>query len=275
MMVASVPSATSPRFFFGASNAAFQVEGSPEPSDWKEWTHTRYPDGKPHISDETNADVSIPRNRIRAELLPLLVDRFNPGIIDVLADQAELARDAAAWIDAAAAELDTRSVRRSTLADGSPVCTIDVDRLCAAPLALRRALVWGVMREIAGRRPIAFGHVDAALRLIDEHADTRVDFPGQRLERIGGAVVLTGRVAGAEGRGGGRGEGDGAPRPLVGGPLPRTQVERDVGPAPVVVQPLERCVRFSVRVGANVRLGAIAGDGFAGDRAGRAPRLEH
>lgn len=43
-------------FFFGASNAAFQVEGSPVDSDWREWTRTSHPDGTPHVSDTTNAE---------------------------------------------------------------------------------------------------------------------------------------------------------------------------------------------------------------------------
>lgn len=154
----------------------------------------------PFVEDETNQDVSIPRNRVRAELMPLLAARFNPGIVDVLADQAELARDASAWMDAMAADLETRSVRRSTRGGDAMVREIDVDGLRSAPLALRRALLWRVMSEVAGARPIAFGHVDAALRLFDERGQTRVDVPGQRLERIGGTVVLTGRAAGAEGR---------------------------------------------------------------------------
>ena len=45
-----------PGFFFGASNAAFQVEGSPQDSDWREWTRTNYPDGSPRISDKSNAE---------------------------------------------------------------------------------------------------------------------------------------------------------------------------------------------------------------------------
>ena len=154
----------------------------------------------PFVEDETNADVGIPRNRVRAELMPLLAERFNPGIVDVLADQAELARDASALMDALAAELDGRIVRRSTRAGDAMVREIDVDGLRAAPLALRRALLWRVMSEVAGTRPIAFGHVDAALRLIGERDDSRIDVPGQRLERIGRTVVLTGRAAGAEGR---------------------------------------------------------------------------
>jgi beta-glucosidase/6-phospho-beta-glucosidase/beta-galactosidase len=39
-------------FFWGVANSAFQVEGSPAPSDWYEWTHTK---GK--IQDGTNADI--------------------------------------------------------------------------------------------------------------------------------------------------------------------------------------------------------------------------
>ena len=49
---------------------------------------------------------TIPRNRIRAELLPLLADRFNPGIIDVLADEAELAREVWAWLESAAVDFE-------------------------------------------------------------------------------------------------------------------------------------------------------------------------
>ena len=152
------------------------------------------------VEDETNEDVAIPRNRIRAELMPLLATRFNPGIVDVLADQAELARDASAWMDARVADLHATSVRRSTLAGGVAVREIDVAILRTAPLALQRALLWRVMREVAGARPIAFGHVEAALRLIDGRDESSIDVPGQRLERIGGTVVLTGRAAGAQGR---------------------------------------------------------------------------
>lgn len=152
------------------------------------------------VEDATNQDVSIPRNRVRAELMPLLETRFNPGIVDVLADQAEVAREAWAWMDAMAAELEARSVRRTTVAGGAMVREIDLAGLRAAPVALQRAVLWRVMSEVAGLRPIAFGHVDAALRLTREPGKTRIDVPGQRLERIGPSLVLTGRIAGAAGR---------------------------------------------------------------------------
>jgi tRNA(Ile)-lysidine synthase len=154
----------------------------------------------PFVEDETNQDVSIPRNRVRAELLPLIETRFNQAIVDVLADQAEIAREVWRWMDAMASDLDARSVRRATTADGAPGCEIDLAALRAAPIALRRALLWRVMSELGGQRPITFDHVDAALRLMDEQGETQADFPGQRLQRIGPSLVLRGRVAGAAGR---------------------------------------------------------------------------
>ena len=155
---------------------------------------------EPFVEDESNEDVSIPRNRVRAELLPLLEARFNPAIVDVLADQAEISRDTWAWVSAKESELDARSVRRSTAADGAPVCEIDVAELTAAPLALRRALLWRLMSELAAPRPVAFGHVAHAIRLMEERRDRQLDLPGQRVQRIGSAIVLSGRVAGEAGR---------------------------------------------------------------------------
>lgn len=153
----------------------------------------------PFVEDESNADVAIPRNRVRAELIPLLERRFNPAIVDVLADQADVSRETWMWMEAAAADLETKVVRRLSSSAG-PAWEIDLGGLAGAPLAVRRALVWRLMTEASGGRPIAFDHVAAALRLMDERDDAGVDFPGHRLERIGHRVVLTGRAAGAAGR---------------------------------------------------------------------------
>jgi tRNA(Ile)-lysidine synthase len=104
------------------------------------------------------------------------------------------------WMDALASDLDAKVLRRATTPEGGAICEIDLAGWSTVPLALQRALLWRVMTEVAGRRSIAFAHVAAALRLMDEHGDSTLDLPGQRLERIGGRVVLTGRAAGAAGR---------------------------------------------------------------------------
>src|SRR5437667_7089090 len=70
--------------------------------------------------------------------------------------------------------------------------------LAGAPVALRRLIVWSAMQRASGGRPVAFGHVEAALRLMHTHG--AIDAPGQRVERVGSRLVLTGRPPGARGR---------------------------------------------------------------------------
>jgi tRNA(Ile)-lysidine synthase len=140
------------------------------------------------VEDETNADVSIPRNRVRAELLPLLTARFNPSIVDTLADEADLAREIWEWMTAAAA-----AYQGSMGSD-----ELDVEMLMAAPMALRRLIVWEAMRRTARGRPVGLGHVEAALRLMETGGS--IDAPAHRVERVGDRLVLTGRVPGTKGR---------------------------------------------------------------------------
>jgi tRNA(Ile)-lysidine synthase len=146
-----------------------------------------------HVEDETNADVDIPRNRVRAELVGFLADRFNPGIVDVLADQAELARELWAWMERASDEL--LPANRTEHGDAR---ALDVGALRAAPPPLRRYALWRAMTQAAGGRPVSFNHVQAALRLID--GGGVLDSPGQRVERVGGRLVLTSRPPDSVGR---------------------------------------------------------------------------
>ena len=181
--------------------------------------------GIAYVDDESNEDVSIPRNRIRAELIPLLASRFNAAIVDVLAGEAEVAREVWEWVDAAARAAAAEVVRvlpaveenakaaeasqslrssarlsrapRSTVGD---VRVIDLARFEALAPALRRAVLWRTMRDVSGGRPIGFEHVAAALRVATADGPPAIDAPGQRLQRIGRTVVLTGRPPNAKGR---------------------------------------------------------------------------
>ena len=123
--------------------------------------------------DDSNGDVSIPRNRVRAELLPLLEERFNPSIVDALATQAELARDEWTWM--------IEEVRTKNLEVGS----------ADAPRALQRLMLWRAMTEAAGGRTVSFDHVEAALELLErEEPGGLVDAPGHVVERRGDRLVL-------------------------------------------------------------------------------------
>jgi tRNA(Ile)-lysidine synthase len=160
-----------------------------------------------YVDDETNDDVAIPRNRIRAELMPLLEGRFNPAIVDVLANEAELARETWAWLESAAGDFekgDGGLFRRGSpeptpalLFDNEktpvPFFELDVARLKDAPGPLRRLVLWRTMNQAAAGRPVSFKHVEAALQLLEaDHG--AVDAPGHRVQRLGPRLVLTSRM---------------------------------------------------------------------------------
>jgi len=130
------------------------------------------------LEDESNADVTIPRNRVRAELLPLLERRFNPAVVDVLADEAELARETWLWM-----EKETSNFKPQN-------SEFDVTALRATPEALRRFVLWKAMNVAARGRPVSFEHVEAALELLGAEADGSVDAPGHTVQRLGARIVL-------------------------------------------------------------------------------------
>ncbi|MEP7308311.1 MAG: tRNA lysidine(34) synthetase TilS [Acidobacteriota bacterium] len=158
-----------------------------------------------HVEDETNADVKIPRNRVRAELLPMLERRFNPSVVDVLADEAELARAMWLWMEESLASFGERlksEVSPAPEADSRPETSdlgrdlaLDVPGLMSTPLALRRLVVWRAMRELAGRQPVSFVHVEAVLDLLTSDAPRSLDMPGHSVHRLGPRLVLTRRRA--------------------------------------------------------------------------------
>jgi len=150
--------------------------------------------GLTFIHDETNDDVSIPRNRVRAELLPLLVERFNPAVVDALADAAEIAREEWSWMSREAGALAASVVTR----DGYR-WTIDAAALATRPVPLVRLVVYHAMTEAAGGRPIGFEEVNRAVELL-RSGGAPFDARGQRVERIASSLVLSGRPPGTVGR---------------------------------------------------------------------------
>jgi tRNA(Ile)-lysidine synthase len=145
-------------------------------------------DGIRFVHDASNDDVAVPRNRVRAELLPLLQARFNPRIVDVLADEAEIAREEWRWLHASAEVLISAACRR----EGN-VRRFNAEMIRRAPVAIARLALRQAMEEVSGGRPVSLRHVTAALEMSRQEAAGPVDAPGHRLERRGSDVVLRGR----------------------------------------------------------------------------------
>jgi len=142
--------------------------------------------GEAWREDASNADVAIPRNRIRHELLPLLRSRFSPAVADSLARQSALARDDEDFLQDRAIEL----ARRIVLTDERLQITIDTVGLAAAPRALSSRVVLQALERLAGRRPVSFEHVEKVLALAPGQA---VSLPGQDVVRSGDVLTLVAR----------------------------------------------------------------------------------
>jgi tRNA(Ile)-lysidine synthase len=141
----------------------------------------------PFVQDESNDDVAIPRNRVRAELIPFLAARFNPSIVDGLANEAELARETWQMLDEHAARWIAAHVRPA--ADGRQ---FEVAVWATLSSAMRRAVLWQVMNGVAARL-LGFRHVARALEVAGASGPSAMEAPGVRVERVGPVVVLTSR----------------------------------------------------------------------------------
>ena len=142
--------------------------------------------GQSFREDESNLDLRITRNRVRHRLVPFLAEHFSPGIVEVLARDAAIARGDAEWIDRT-----VNTAVRKIVSYEKGMVTVDVDRLHGQPVALARRIAKQVLERFTDRA-VGFDHVE---RLLDLAAapDTPVaeaDFPGARVERRGSRFIM-------------------------------------------------------------------------------------
>jgi tRNA(Ile)-lysidine synthase len=140
--------------------------------------------GQPWTEDESNADVSNPRNRVRHRVLPELDAASGASTRAAIARSAELARDDAQFLDELAA-----GRYRSLVTNGQDCLQLDAAALLAEPPALQRRVLWHAMRARGGGREIGLDHVDLALAVLRGHARA-ADVPGSRWELRGRNLVL-------------------------------------------------------------------------------------
>ena len=141
------------------------------------------------VEDETNEDVTNPRNRIRHRVLPELARALGGDPRPAIARAAGIIREDAEWLDGQADEQFGRVCRRT---DSGWAC--DADQLAALPGPLEARVLRRVLRELAGEREVSQEHVEAA-RAVAHGVDRAADVPGGRVERSRQTVVLIERKA--------------------------------------------------------------------------------
>jgi tRNA(Ile)-lysidine synthase len=117
--------------------------------------------GLPTVEDPTNTDPRHLRNRVRAELVPLLVELAARDVVPLLTRTADLLRDDVDLLDELASAIDPtdaraltaaprplarRAVRRWLTVDGYPPDLAAIDRVLDVAAGRREAC------EVAGRR---------------------------------------------------------------------------------------------------------------------------
>jgi tRNA(Ile)-lysidine synthase len=154
--------------------------------------------GQPFREDASNRDLANPRNRVRHELIPYLTTHFSPGVTNILAREADLARRDEEDLHARAIEIAPTIVLEEEDEAGG-VVRLDAVRLAALHPALASRVARGVLGRLAGERFIGFEHVEQLLAMaVPGTGLTAISLPGQVARRNGNVIVLQRR----SGRGG-------------------------------------------------------------------------
>jgi tRNA(Ile)-lysidine synthase len=139
--------------------------------------------------DATNEDVSILRNRIRHELMPVL-SGIAPGGVRALARLAALAQDDEAALMSAATEFGSSLVLSNGAGDGR--VEVDAAMLSLMPAALARRLIRACAADIAPGRQLAARHLEAVRSLAaSDKLVGHLDLPGVVVAKRDGRLVLT------------------------------------------------------------------------------------
>jgi tRNA(Ile)-lysidine synthase len=152
--------------------------------------------------DETNADVSIPRNRVRHELLPSLEREFSPNIVEVLAREAALAAIDEDRLQMEAIDLagsivltDTHTGSADRIGPSAQRVTVDAAALAAVHPALASRVARLALRRIAADRFIGFDHVQRFLDFVREGATgSALSLPGQQARIVRSPAAPHGRM---------------------------------------------------------------------------------
>lgn len=147
--------------------------------------------GLPFVSDSTNAETAIPRNRLRAEVVPVL-EAIAPGAVANLAALAELAREAER---VAGARLDGLLAGAVEPGEGGVWLAVD------AFAALEPALARQALAHVAARAGLREHRSRAELARLEQLL--RAGRTGQRLALAGGSAAFRDRARLWLGRGDG------------------------------------------------------------------------
>jgi len=131
--------------------------------------------------DTSNADVRVPRNRLRHQVMPGLED-LAPGAVMALARYAALAADDEAYLTAVAEE------SKPGIFFSEKEARLGISDLDAPP-AIARRMIRIVAEKVVPGRTLSLKHVEAVRRLAaTDKPGSRLDLPGLLVQKTGSAL---------------------------------------------------------------------------------------
>ncbi|MFQ5483760.1 MAG: tRNA lysidine(34) synthetase TilS [Desulfobacterales bacterium] len=117
----------------------------------------------PYVSDSSNEDLTILRNRIRHQLLPNLKSSYNPKIINALNRFGLILSAEEEWSKAVIDSVFEKTV----LAKQKDSMILSAKRIAALHIAAQRRIIRRGIETVKGDlRRIQYSHIEAAVRLI-------------------------------------------------------------------------------------------------------------
>lgn len=133
----------------------------------------------PYRMDTSNLKTIYLRNKVRLELIPILEEGYNPGLVMALNRMAEIIREEDHYMDGIAAAALKDIADPSEKAEKGKI-VISLKKLNCFSDAVKRRILRLAYRQLAGYfKTPTFDHVDKALALIAGKPDHgEMDFPG-------------------------------------------------------------------------------------------------
>jgi len=130
--------------------------------------------GLAYMTDSSNLDKKYLRNRIRLELMPILLT-YQPRLIDHLEDLAFLCREENSFMEGEAEKWLQEMIRFTS----GQSFDISIEALKGLPVAIQYRVIRAAIQRAKGNlRRIDFGHIRTIIDLMKNHkAQVRIDLP--------------------------------------------------------------------------------------------------
>jgi tRNA(Ile)-lysidine synthase len=144
--------------------------------------------GLASVTDRSNAELQFTRNRLRHQLLPVLISSYNPRLIETLNRLAEIMRAEERWIrDTVTPVFDDLIVEKT-----AGILTLSVPALHAVQTAVLRRIIRMALETVKGDlRRITFTHIESTRKLLGKNwAYGHLNLPGHITIRRQGDKLL-------------------------------------------------------------------------------------